>query len=44
MQERLPHQMHSAQGEIVDWSHAEMPFAAAAKCSFCDADRDANFG
>lgn len=44
MPERPPHQMHSAQGEIADWSHAQMPFAGGAKCSLCDADGGANFG
>ena len=44
MPERPPHQMHSAQGEIADWAHAEMPFAGGAKCSLCHANGGANFG
>src|SRR6266566_8953881 len=43
-QERPPHKVHSAQGEITDWPHAEMLFAGGAKCSLRDADRCANFG
>ena len=43
-QERSPHEVHSAQGEIADWPHAEMLFAGGAKCSLRDADRCANFG
>src|SRR3984893_13501761 len=43
-QERAPHEVHSAQGEIADWPHAEMLLAGGAKCSLRNADRCANFG
>src|SRR5690242_7989241 len=44
MQERPPHLVHSAQGEIADWPHAETLFAGGAKCSLCRADGRADFG
>ena len=43
-EQRPPHEVHSAQGEITDWPHAEMLFAGDAKRSLRDADRGANLG
>ena len=43
-EQRPPHEVHSAQGEITDWPHAEMLFAGGAKRSLRDADRGANLG
>ena len=44
MQERPPHEVHSAQGEIADRPHAKMLFAGGAKCSLCRADGRADLG
>jgi hypothetical protein len=43
-QKGLTYAMHSAQGEIADRPHTEMPFARAPKGPLADADGRANFG
>src|SRR5215469_17018765 len=41
--ERSPHEVHSAQGQVADWSHTKMLFAGRAKCSLCGADHCTDF-
>src|ERR1700730_6974639 len=43
-QERSPHEVHSAQGEIADGSHSQMLLTGGAKRSLRDSDGGANLG